>query len=788
MTANLKLAHPAPRLDDLPVHVTIFEDLKAQDVKSIVATWAGIAGELEQPGEYPSKAACPLFVMATFGDTRTPKGSLRHDANVVTITGILGDYDAGAVTIGEAVQRLRSAGIEAALYTSASHTDEKPRWRVAAPLSKPHSPDEHSRLVDVLNGALGGILNGESWTRSQSYYIGRVAGRPYRCERSQGACLDEVAALELVAPIGKTRTEKSTTKPAGADDALEVADRMRALANVTPETTEELRSALAATPSDERDLWVRFGHALKSFPGGRDLWFEWSKKSAKFDPEDAERVWDSLSGERTDYRAVFAEAQRHAWKNPRASAAPANAEAPTRRPTEFGNAERMLDRYGEKFMFVPELDAWYFWQGERWQAVTAAMIGCLARDTVDALPSQLQGVASEEERARFLKWCATSQRASMVRSMVDLLAKDRRALVPAAALDPATHIIGAANGAIDLRTGALLAPDPALRLTLNTGTMYDPDARAPLFERTVLEVFSGDAEMAGFLQRLLGYSLLGEPREDLFVIPYGSGANGKSTIFNAVRAVLGEYARVVKAETFVGYGAGAASSAGGAREDLLRLRGARFVYIGEPEEGAELRESLVKSVTGGEPIPARGVYARSTIEILPTWTPFLPTNHRPIVKGDDHGIWRRLMPVPFLRNFDKEPGGKDPTRRQAVRAEAPGILRWIVQGALAYQRDGLRAPESVEAARRSYRDAMDLLRDWIEARCEEGPDFAESAERLWLSWEPWARANGALRYVGSKNALGRRLAARYGEPLKHGPWGRSANGYRGIRLRSEVTL
>src|SRR5690606_1753647 len=212
-----------------------------------------------------------------------------------------------------------------------------------------------------------------------------------------------------------------------------------------------------------------------------------------------------------------------------------------------------------------------------------------------------------------------------------------------------------------------------------------------------------------FFQRVVGYSILGQPKEDVMVIPYGAGSNGKSTVLGAIRHALGEHARAASADTFLATG-GPGNSAGSAREDILRLRGARFVYVGEPDEGSELREGLIKSMTGGDPMPARGLWSRTTVEVLPSWVAFMPTNHRPIVKGDDHAIWRRLLPVPFTRNFDKDKTlRKDPRRAERLEAEAPGILRWCVEGALAYQRDGLNPPAKVKAAHDDYREDMDLL-------------------------------------------------------------------------------
>lgn len=455
-----------------------------------------------------------------------------------------------------------------------------------------------------------------------------------------------------------------------------------------------------------------------------------------------------------------------------------------RQMTEFGNAERMLDHYGDGLMYVPEIDGWFMWTGIYWRRAAGVELEHLAKETIRALPDEAKTIESDAERAEFFKFCAISQRAVMVRNMVSLAQSDPRVVVGMTDLDKLTHLLGVGNGVVDLHTGKLLPPDQAYRVTTITAVDYDPEARAPLFERTVADVFFGDADMIGFFQRLVGYSLLGKPDEDVLAIPYGSGSNGKSTVLGAIRDALGEHAKMASADTFLSSGA-AGGNAGAAREDVLRLRGARFVYVSEPDEGSELREGLIKSMTGGEPLPARGLYSKTTVEVAPTWVAFMPTNHRPIVKGDDHAIWRRLLPVPFTRNFDQDLTlTKDPDRAEKLAAEAAGILAWCVRGALAYQKDGLQPPAAVRKARDDYKSDMDLLGEWLDECCEVGPNHVETNARLWASWEAFAKARGELRYISTSKALTRRLDGRF-EPLKNVPEadGKRGRGRRGIRVR-----
>ncbi|WP_254227755.1 phage/plasmid primase, P4 family [Burkholderia gladioli] len=615
----------------------------------------------------------------------------------------------------------------------------------------------------------------------------------------------------------------------------------------TPVELSLLKSALDMIPNtgaDELDYeaWrdVMFGihHAARGSDAGLALAHQFSARSSKYEPRFLEeRVWAHIGKTGTDERApvtgrtILHLARAHGWIEPieddfevaaRAEAvavgstAPpveARAPAPTPTPTpaagnaakppraakkerrdeppkayrartEFGNAERMLDRFGDGLMYVPEIEKWYAWTGVYWRVAADVELAHLAKETIRALPDEIEGLQSDEERIEFFKFCAACQKAAMVSNMIKLASSDPRVVVPVAELDAHRHLFGVANGAVDLRTGALLAPEKAHRITIVSPVEYDPGAAAPWFERTVADVFFGEAEQIEFFQRLVGYALLGDPREDVLAIPFGGGSNGKSTVLGAVRAAFGGYAKAASAETFLS-GGGPGGNAGGPREDLLRLRGARFVYVSEPDEGSVLREGFVKGITGGDPMPARGIHAKATVEVLPTWVTFMPTNHRPIVKGDDYAIWRRLLMVPFTRNFDTDPDvKKDPDRAERIEAELAGVLAWCVRGALAYQQRGLRPPASVVAARDSYRADMDLLGDWLAECCEQGPAHAATSEELWLSWEHFAQRNGELRFISSKRALTQRLESR-GFLRVNGSHGLLGRGFAGLRVAVE---
>lgn len=443
--------------------------------------------------------------------------------------------------------------------------------------------------------------------------------------------------------------------------------------------------------------------------------------------------------------------------------------------TEFGNCERMLNRYADSLMFCPDTGTWYVWNGNHWRvSLGRAEVEHYAKETIRDLHKEAD---QHSDQGEFFLFCALSQKATMVANMVKLAESDPRVCVPSHELDKHKHLLGVQNGVVDLRTGNLLPPDPKLFITLVAGCEYNPGAKCPLFESVLRAAFFDDLEMVEYVTRMFGYALQGDPKEDMMFIAFGGGSNGKSTVFNAVRKTFGNYAKSADAATFLADGGG--SSAGGPREDLQRLRGARFLYVNEPDENGELREGSVKAMTGGDAIVARGINAKHSIEIEPTWTVFMPTNHKPIIKGSDNGIWRRMGLIPFTRNFDNDATiKKDKTIRDRVLEEKPGILAMLVRAGMRYRKDGLNPPAKVLAASAEYRKDMDLLAEWLDECCILEETATAKVSDLWESWEVFARRRGLMNYIRSSIALGRRLEPRF--PAEKGG--------RGVRMRLGIAL
>ena len=248
---------------------------------------------------------------------------------------------------------------------------------------------------------------------------------------------------------------------------------------------------------------------------------------------------------------------------------------------------------------------------------------------------------------------------------------------------------------------------------------------------------------------------------------WGIGANDKSVFLGAKNGILGDYAKVVDFLTF------SAKANDRIRNDLARLPGARLVSASEGEAGMQLSESLIKQLTGGDRIPARFLF-REYFEYQPMFTPFLVTNHKPIILGTDHAIWRRIRLIPFTQVIPDEEQDKDLARK--LKAEYPGILAWAVRGCLDWQQQGLGLPEAVKIANDAYRSEMDVLGDFIDERCVVEDYASIRSSALYTNYEDWCQSNGE-RPLSQKDLTLRLVERRFRKEHT-----RSGNLWRGIGL------
>ncbi len=425
--------------------------------------------------------------------------------------------------------------------------------------------------------------------------------------------------------------------------------------------------------------------------------------------------------------------------------------------TDLGNARRLVAAHGRDLRYSPAWATWFVWDGKRWARDDSLEVVRRAKAAVRQLYADAMAVADLDRRGPLVKHALRTESAARLMGMVTLAQSEPSIPVHPDQLDTDPWVLNVANGTLDLRTGQLRPHRRDEMLTKLAPVVYDSAAPSPAFTAFLDRIFAGNPDLITFVQRAAGYSLTGQTGERVFFILWGVGANGKSTLLEVLRTMLGDYAMRTPTETLL------VKREGAIPNDVARLKGARFVTASEADEGKRLGEALIKDLTGNETISARFMRAE-WFDFKPEFKLWLSTNHKPVIRGTDKAIWDRIRLVPFTVRIpdaeqDKQLGAK-------LRAELPGILRWVVDGCLAWQRDGLGMPAEVEEATAAYRAEMDLLAQFIEDACVVDAKASTTAKYLHAAYQGWCEANGERALT--QKALGDKLRERGFEPRKAG--------------------
>lgn len=419
-----------------------------------------------------------------------------------------------------------------------------------------------------------------------------------------------------------------------------------------------------------------------------------------------------------------------------------------RRLSDSSNAERWVELHGDRFRWHAGRGSWMVWDGVRWGVDDGNEA---LRLTKDVGPSWLTRDAATTTDATYMAACLghakRSESANARRAMLSLAAAEEGMSVPTSGWDADPWLLNVANGVLDLRDGKLLQHHAPRMMSKLAPVAYDVDAHAPRFHAFLQQALP-DAGVRLWVQRLIGYALTGVIREHILPVFYGSGGNGKGTLVNTLGAVLGDYARAVPADLLM-------RRTGGDQHPTERatLLGLRLAFASETEAGRQLAEATVKGLTGGDPISARFM-RQDFFEFLPTHKLILSTNHRPKIRGTDAGIWRRVRLIPWTTAPEKP----DTTLGEALLREAPGVLRWAVEGCLAWQREGFPRVDAIEAATETYKHEQDVLALFLEECTTSTPSASTASGELFAAYRAWAEQQG--EHAWSHRAFGQALSER----------------------------
>jgi len=438
------------------------------------------------------------------------------------------------------------------------------------------------------------------------------------------------------------------------------------------------------------------------------------------------------------------------------------------------NAKAFASMGVDKFIYISTRDKWLEWHSDsRWQLCEKDEHVAFAKKCCAAiLATASQVFSQDQERGRKLMADAmNAHNLPRINAMLKLAVSETNMSATEKSLDADPLQLGVNNGVVDLRRGQHFFNQPDYLVTRYCNADFVEDSPCPRWISFLNQIFENDDETIECVQRLLGYTLTGWVTEEVLVICYGFGSNGKSVFSNVIHNILGGYATTAPPSLLTARRPDDTSP----RNDLASLAGTRYVSINELQAGDRLDEQVVKMLAGREPISARFLH-REYFEYMPSFTAWLRTNHKPIITGEDDGIWRRLVVLKFGRKFSE--GEKDPNLESKLLEERDGILQWMLEGTRMYLKDGLKLSPRIRAEIASYRKDSDLLGEFLSDILEADPTSKINQQTAYQSWTDWCKNNGFR--VSSKKSFTQRLAERgY-------PEGRSGGNrfYVGIKMRS----
>lgn len=406
--------------------------------------------------------------------------------------------------------------------------------------------------------------------------------------------------------------------------------------------------------------------------------------------------------------------------------------------TEGALAQLLARRFSKVLRYVDGQKSWACYDGARWALGSDLQARAWLQEIVRDIFRAGASAAGTGDRTALCKFALHCDKKSFQAGALALA--EPQLAVKLSQFDVNPWLLNVSNGTIDLRTGQLGPHRPEDWISRLCPVEYHHDAAAPRFKEIVAWAMKGRASLVSYLKRAAGYSATGSPREQVFLFAYGAGGNGKSTILGAIVDTLGGDYGVRAMPDLLTAAQGERHST-----ELAHLRGARMVLCSETEDGRHLAVQRMKMLTGEGSITARGMRQNpTTFEVNATL--WLQSNHRPQITEQTRAVWRRVRVIPFDATIEHE----DKKLSQQLKGEQPGILRWIVEGAGEWFRDGLGTPPEVQSAVEDYRRASDTLASFVSDCCETGADIFEQATPLYEAYRSYCAAEDASRPLDPK--------------------------------------
>ena len=452
---------------------------------------------------------------------------------------------------------------------------------------------------------------------------------------------------------------------------------------------------------------------------------------------------------------------------------------------EIGDADLFAKSYQDKYIYDWGAGAWFVYTGPYWERDQSEKVRYVIGDVIAAVYlAKAADALSSGNKGKHKDFAARANQLMAKKRITSVLDLARTPLALPVTWDQTALVLTVDNGVVDLESGRLLDAEPNDYFKAHANSKYDKKAKSPLWEKTVSDMFDGDLEMVGYVQRLFGYVLSGLANERILPVFYGTGSNGKTVMIETVSAVLGsDYCLSTAADTLM-----ETRYSGGEKPSpfVYSLAGKRLVWANESKEGQRLDMGLIKVLTGGDSISARTLYSGNYITFRPTHTAILVTNHLPHVDASDQAAWDRVLPVEFSMRFVSKPKAHNEKKKitdlkNLLLQEKAGILNWLIQGCIDWQRHGLNTPAKVKDSRKEYRDSEDDFTPFCDECLDTSDRNAETTARmLYSEYCTWCKINSQSPM--SSTAFGRRMGGMFiklkaKRPIK----------YKGVQLTSTLT-
>lgn len=685
------------------------------------------------------------------------------------------DHDGVGAAFGDLLQDEFILANAAFVYTTPSHTEAEPRARVVYILAEPITDLERYSLAQLaIHWKFEGYADRACKDPARLFY-----GSPGCQVRYIGNVLTVAALDGLIAEFQAAHEAERRAR----------AERARSY-NAPPEMAEVNEALKHIDPWRlSYDEWINVLMGIHDAfgDGGLDLADGWADGY----PGEVARKWRGFTaGAGVTIATVYHYAQQNGWArpNPRLeiihdSVKPSvNGHGPAAEPdgdvtdaetilkhanhTDAGNAECIEALHGDNVRYDHTRRKWLVWDGARWAIDQTAQIHRLALETARRRYLASVDIGDNDARLKLAKYATVSENTARIENALKSATSLPGLKTTIHQWDANPWLVATVAGdTIDLRTGATKDPRRSDYLTSAVGVKFNRSADCPRWTQFLSEVFAGDAELIRYIQRAVGYSLTGSTIEQKMFICHGLGANGKSVFLDVLADLAGDFHAAAGFETFD------ANNRDNKRDDLAALRGKRLVTVIEADEDRRLAEARVKAVTGNDVIRCRFLYGE-WFDYKPTYKIWMAVNHKPVIIGTDHGIWRRIALIPFLQTFSGS--SADPRLGQKLRAELPGILNWVINGAMEWHANGLGTCAAIEAATQEYRSESDILGQWIDDCCYLAADARLERKAGYKSYKWWAEDMGMKpmsnamwgRRMGERSDLAKRDKVYIGLGLK----------------------